>query len=64
MKKISKSMKLPDILDAICELEAFEEYLEDKLKHNFNPFARKTDQNNLYETRKKLVKLHELLEAS
>lgn len=61
MKKITKRMSFPDICDAICELEGYEEHLETALLKNKNPFERKNQQSELYETRKKLLKLRKLL---
>ena len=61
MKKITKRMSFPDICEAICDLEGYEEHLETILQKNRNPFERKNYQSELYETRKKLVKLRKLL---
>lgn len=63
MKRITKRMSLPDICEAICELEGYEEHLENVLQRNRNPFERKNQQSELYETKKKLVKLRRLLNA-
>lgn len=59
-----KNTSLPKLIDKICELEAYEEYLEDKIQFKRNTFTIKTDRNNLYETRKKLKKYRAVLERS
>lgn len=59
-----KNTSLLKLIDKICELEAYEEYLEDKVHFKKNPFTIKTDRNNLYETRKKLKKYRAVLEGS
>lgn len=61
MKKINKRMKISDIVDGICELEAYEEHLEDLLKNKWNPDVRKRTKLDLADTRRKLTRLRNLL---
>lgn len=61
MKKINKNMKLVDILDGICELEAYEEHLEDTLKNKWNPDVRSKAKTELANTRRQMTKLKNLL---
>lgn len=61
MKKINKNMKVPDIIDGICELEGFIEHLEDTLKNRWHPDVRKRAKSDLTDARKKLTRLKNLL---
>ena len=64
MKKISNKMTIPEIIDGICELEGYIEYLEDLLKNNWNPFTRKQTHNELISSKKKLTRLNNMLNAA
>lgn len=61
MKKISYNLSISEVIDCICELEGFIEYLEDKLTKPYASFTRKQDQSDLYEARTKLSKFKALL---
>ena len=53
--KITEKSSFKELTDAICELEGYETYLIESLNTNHNPFERKKQQKELYETRKKLL---------
>ena len=57
----NKDKKIFNLVDKICELEGFIEYLEDKLTKPYASFTRKQDQSDLYEARLKLSKFKALL---
>ena len=57
----SKNLKISSICEKICELEAYYEYLEDRLNKNLSPFTRKTDKNQLLFVKRKLSELYSKL---
>ena len=61
MKKISKRMKLTDIIDGICEMEAYIEYLEDILLNKWDPDLRKKTKAELKESRRRMTILNNML---
>lgn len=62
MKKLSKNMNIKEIVDAICELEGYEEYLEYRLDHVWNSAIRERSRIDLKETRRKLTILYTMLD--
>ena len=61
MKKITKRMKLPDIIDGICEMEAYIEYLEDILLNKWDPTLRQKTKAELKESRRRMTILNNML---
>ena len=61
MKKINKRMKLPDIIDSICEMEAYIEYLEDILLNKWDPTLRQKTKAELKESRRRMTILNNML---
>ena len=56
-----KQMTIPEIIDNICALEAYEEFLEKELHYNYHPFKRKEYRNALTNTRRQLTEFRLLL---
>lgn len=54
-------MTIPEIIDNICALEAYEEFLEKELNYNYHPFKRKEYRNALTNTRRQLTEFKLLL---
>ena len=54
-------MTIPEIIDNICALEAYEEFLEKELHYNYYPFKRKEYRNALTNTRRQLTEFKLLL---
>ena len=54
-------MTIPEIIDDICALEAYEEFLEKELHYNYHPFKRKEYRNALTNTRRQLTEFKLLL---
>ena len=60
MKKITKKMSLPDIVDNVCEMEAYIEYLENRLDKHLS-WSRNSDLTQLNMAKRRLKKLKSLL---
>lgn len=56
MARKSKQKTIPQIIDNICEMEAYIEYLEDKLKNHWS-YDRNKDRNQLIFANMRLKKL-------
>ena len=56
MARKSKKKTIPQIIDSICEMEAYIEYLEDRLKNHWS-YDRKQDKAQLSSARLKLSRL-------
>ena len=55
MARKKKELSIPEVIDKICALEAYEEWLEDQIQKDLFPFKRKEYRNNLISTRKQLT---------
>ena len=61
MGRRSKQMTIPEIIDKICALEAYEEWLEDQIQKDIFPFKRKEYRNNLVSVRRQLTEYRTML---
>jgi len=52
----TKQLSIPELADKICELEAYIEFLENRLDRHLS-FSRDVDINRLCLAKKKLIKL-------
>lgn len=58
---IKQTINLSEIVDKICELEGYIEYLEDKENKSIPSFNRKQDRLNLREARIELDRLYSII---
>ncbi len=56
MARKAKKKTIPQIIDSICEMEAYIEYLEDKLKNHWS-YDRNKDKAQLFSAKLRLSKL-------
>ena len=59
-----RKTSLYKLIDKICELEAYEEHLENKIKSKKCSFTLDKDKSELYSTRKKLKRYRNLFEGA